>query len=876
MLTTDVPTLVLVFALLVLAATGFFCFLNWHRRRGAGVAFLEILRFITMALILFTLCKPEFHRSKPRTEDPQVDLLVLADGSASMTTEDVDMGRSSAPVSRQRLMDARLGLLGALTEPDPLGERVLQVFQPGPAHEAGLQPGDVITQLDGNGTQGVLLAKLLEGRAPGQSVQLTVRRSAESKPVPLRLAGLGEVLQAELKKRSVEARVYVQPFAKPEGNASASRLVGTDIGGAILAEAEKHDALRALLLLSDGDWNIGRPPTEEAARALRERNASAHVVTDLGRTTYLPDVELVLEDIPSFGVVDDRIAVPYRVRNNLTREVSTNILLRAENNEAVDSKRVIVPARGQTTGTFIWEPIRSGPHRMKVDLPVSPEELFKTNNVQSFAIHIQRNTNNVLVIESAPRWEYRYLRNALTRDPDVAPRVLLLHPGLQRGDGNNYLNGFPALSRTPEQKLVVGPVSLPDFDVIFLGDVGLGPGGISDEQARHIKNLVEHHSAGLVFMPGQLGYQISFYRWKTHDVQPADTAQSVAALHGIAPRTLSYANPGVDLDSLKPGTQIHIPHPLADLLPVAYDLKAPRGDWTVNESRFSLLPEGRGNPLMLLGRDEFENEELWKTILPGFFWHAGVLRDVPGSQILAIHSTRRNQYGYLPLLVSHAAGNGQVLFMGTDSAWRWRRGVEDKYHYRFWGQVVRWMAHKRKQAGGQGMHLVFSPERPKLGDTLHIEAILTDWAGIAPDEIVQAEVQLPGGGEKRLTFEPVPGGMGNYRSKILLDEAGPYGVRASTSKTRREVKKSVTAEQTVIEVIGRPINAAMLSQLARDTRGGAHSIANLTPMIEQITERIRYKPEIEEYKLWAQVWWGGLILFLLAVYWTMRKVLGLI
>ena len=27
--------------------------------------------------------------------------------------------------------------------------------------------------------------------------------------------------------------------------------------------------------------------------------------------------------------------------------------------------------------------------------------------------------------------------------------------------------------------------------------------------------------------------------------------------------------------------------------------------------------------------------------------------------------------------------------MGSDSAWRWRRGVEDKFHYRFWSQVVR-------------------------------------------------------------------------------------------------------------------------------------------------------------------------------------------
>ena len=45
--------------------------------------------------------------------------------------------------------------------------------------------------------------------------------------------------------------------------------------------------------------------------------------------------------------------------------------------------------------------------------------------------------------------------------------------------------------------------------------------------------------------------------------------------------------------------------------------------------------------------------------------------------------------------------------MGTDGAWRWRKGVEDKYHYRFWGQVVRWMAYQRNMAKGETMRLYY-------------------------------------------------------------------------------------------------------------------------------------------------------------------------
>src|SRR5258708_24949352 len=60
--------------------------------------------------------------------------------------------------------------------------------------------------------------------------------------------------------------------------------------------------------------------------------------------------------------------------------------------------------------------------------------------------------------------------------------------------------------------------------------------------------------------------------------------------------------------------------------------------------------------------------------------------------------------------------------MGTDGAWRWRKGVEDKYHYRFWGQVVRWMAYQRNMAKGETMRLFFTPDQPQVRQTLSMHA----------------------------------------------------------------------------------------------------------------------------------------------------------
>ena len=61
---------------------------NWQRngRRGK-IALLEVLRFVAVAMLAFTLLRPEFVRLIQRTDPPQVAILTAASGS--MLTRDV-------------------------------------------------------------------------------------------------------------------------------------------------------------------------------------------------------------------------------------------------------------------------------------------------------------------------------------------------------------------------------------------------------------------------------------------------------------------------------------------------------------------------------------------------------------------------------------------------------------------------------------------------------------------------------------------------------------------------------------------------------------------------------------------------------------------
>ena len=129
------------------------------------------------------------------------------------------------------------------------------------------------------------------------------------------------------------------------------------------------------------------------------------------------------------------------------------------------TKEVRVAAMGRTSGlASLWKPERVGDVTLTLEVPTHGDETLTDNNRLTAPISIREEKLRVLVIESYPRWEYRYLRNALSRDPGVDVSCLLFHPGLSKvgGGSKDYIQQFPA-----------GLDELSRFDVVFLGDVGL-------------------------------------------------------------------------------------------------------------------------------------------------------------------------------------------------------------------------------------------------------------------------------------------------------------------------------------------------------------------------------------------------------------------
>ena len=192
----------------------------------------------------------------------------------------------------------------------------------------------------------------------------------------------------------------------------------------------------------------------------------------------------------------------------------------------------------------------------------------------------------------------------------------------------------------------------------------------------------------------------------------------------------------------------------------------------------------------------------------------------PGAEVLAVHEAARNQFGRIPLLVTRAAGNGKVLYMGTDSAWRWRKGVEDTYHYRFWGQVVRWMAHQRHLSQDEGVRFFYTPETPKRGDKVRLNATVLDKLGIPISEgKVAVTLTAPSGTSETIELAAENAEWGVHTGQFVPREGGKYEVEVKSESAGRRLKTQLTVTVPTLEKVGPPAKLDVLREIAALTAG---------------------------------------------------------
>ena len=290
---------------------------------------------------------------------------------------------------------------------------------------------------------------------------------------------------------SQKAEVTIEPFSSGEQPPQE----GTDLNAALMRAAEKHPRLSSVVLLSDGGWNSGDAPSQAATR-LRMRHVPVFAVP-LGSEARLPDVELASFDVPTFAIAGKPLRIPFAIESSLPRDEAATLQMQTSEGEIV-TKSVTLPAMSRLEDVIIWRPSKPGDVKLTLTVPPTGGERYLDDNSLQAPLSVRKERLRVLLLESYPRWEYRYLRNALQRDPGVEVHTVLFHPDLGTpGAGKGYLAAMPR-----EEDLA-------NYDVVFIGDIGTDRGQLTSEQCASLQKLVRDQAAGLVFMPGLRGYEAS-------------------------------------------------------------------------------------------------------------------------------------------------------------------------------------------------------------------------------------------------------------------------------------------------------------------------------------------------------------------------------
>ena len=614
-------------------------------------------------------------------------------------------------------------------------------------------------------------------------------------------------------------RVTLSTFgAPPEDTDPALRaMAGTDINDALQKILEAGRNLRAVVMLGDGDWNIGKSPVA-AAQQFRLKDVPLYAL-GTGSRQRLPDLDLDSVNAPTYGIVGENVQIPFTIQSSLGRDVRTIVRIRSDSGKE-RTKDITIRANSTHYDSILWRIEKEGASTLSLSIPATNGELVQSNNSRDFIIGGKQESIKVLVVETLPRWEYRFIRNALSRDPGVDVDCLLLHPNLGKGDGPDYIQEFPENLE-----------DLQKYDVVFVGDVGLsedGESGLTTEQANLIKGLVENQASGVVFIPGAQGNQ-----FKLEETE------------------------------------------LYDLIPVILDKDNPTGLSDSIDASMRLTSEGEKSLLTMLGDDETENEVIWQD-LPGFYWQAPVVKAKAGTTVLAVNANRSNASGRLPILVTSRAGAGKVLYMATDSAWRWRRGVEDLYHYRFWGQVARWMSYQRNMAAGERVRLFYTPERPKPGDPVFLSANAFSENGAPLTEgNLQIDLTAPNGTSQRIELAQDDASWGSFSGQFKISQPGTWGVKAFIAgDDSASIETKIISQTDDIEKTGLPARFEVLEEMTKVSRGRLVTAAQLEDLVDEINALPEPQPLVDSIKLWAHWLAPTILVILLSLFWMGRKLNG--
>jgi hypothetical protein len=467
------------------------------------------------------------------------------------------------------------------------------------------------------------------------------------------------------------------------------------------------------------------------------------------------------------------------------------------------------------------------------------EENTAHNNYLTHRLRVADDKIKVLYVEHPPRFEYRYLKNSLVRDPKILAHCILTSADPEFTQ--EHTRSDDPLFREPLKEFPKDLKTLLEYDVVIFGDID--PAKLGPDAAKHLETFVTEFGKGIIFISGAMNN----------------------------PRTLANT-------------------PLASLLPVVADENR---DLYEHEKVYSqtfgyqLTPDGRTSPITNFKEfkgDRDKNQEHWearanpKYGLPGIRWFTKIKKLKAGASPLVEVAGVPGESTRPPLFVTQHVGRGRVFWSATDETWLWRYVAGDyPWFYPFWQQAMYW-TREGGLMGARRYRVSVDKERYTRGEPVQVFANAYDEKfELKTDPTIDVFVDPPAGraGLERIKVTLLKDKTrdGYYEGQYRPDDTGLYRIWAGEEDeaTRATAKFTVfIPDREDDEPI---LDVATLKELAAESAGGKFfPVDEVGRLNEEIQKNDVMLRETKEDDLWDSPLVFLVFATLITAEWILRKI----
>ncbi|MEX2178127.1 MAG: hypothetical protein WD801_05425 [Gemmatimonadaceae bacterium] len=617
----------------------------------------------------------------------------------------------------------------------------------------------------------------------------------------------------------------------PDASGLTFEAVETRLGDAIASARQELDAvpLSGLVVLSDGADNASGTVDPELM-ALRARAVPVFTV-GIGAEQFARDAEIERLELPR-QVLEGTSFLATAVIRQRGYEGTRVPLVVEDGGRVIAREEITLPPNGTSAPVRIAVTVASaGPRTLRFYIPVQTGEQVTQNNERHALVDVRRRREKILYVEGEPRYEVRFIREAVEADSNLQLVVL------QRTAENKYLRlnvdgpaelagGFPTTR-----------AELFRYRAVVLGSIEAS--AFTTDQLRMLADFVSLRGGGMLFLGGRRAFGEGGYA----------------------------------------GT------PLADILPMYVDGEAvPDSLAPFQELTVRVTPTGASHPVTQQARRGPSGDTSAITRVPVTSVNR-VTRLKPGAVTLLEGTNGRARQ---PVLVFQRFGRGLSVAMPIQDSFLWQMHAEvavgDATFRTHWRQLLRWLTSETPEQ----LRVSTSSDRVRPGGAVLIRAELADSGFVRRNDArLTARVTAPSGAVRDVPLEWMVDRDGEYQASYASDEPGVHTIRVSAAPppttTAAAAAWAGVSDSTFVavadlnaEFYGAEMRRPLLQRIAEETGGKFYTPATMRMLPADIALSKRGVTVVNQMDLWDMPAVLLALVALLAGEWAFRRRKGLV